>query len=116
MTLIESMMEPCVMMDKVSTADGMGGFAYTWVEGAEFSATIIKQSSPEVMAAEMNGANEQFTIVVFGNVTLEYHDVIKRLSDGATFRVLGYTRDTKPPKESTYQYAKVSAERWEIPT
>ena len=52
MTLIDSMMEKCAMLDKTSRPDGMGGFTYVWTDGAEFEATIIKMSSPAVTVAE----------------------------------------------------------------
>ena len=115
MTLIEGMMESCVMMDKTSAPDGMGGFTYKWVDGAEFSATFIKASSPEITLAEMQGASEQYTVVTYSNVTLDYHDVFKRTSDNAVFRVTGFNRDAEAPEVSSIQISKVTAERWTIP-
>ena len=115
MNLLESMMEKCVMLDKVSVQDGLGGFDYVWNEGAEFDAVIIKTSSPEIMAAEINGAKEQYNVVVRIGVALDYHDVFKRMSDDAVFRVTGYTHDNETPAASTVQITKVTAERWEIP-
>ena len=115
MTLLDSMMEKCVTMDKVSRSDDMGGFYYVWTDGAEFEATIIKNSSPEVIVAEQQGVNEQYNVVVRSGVPLDFHDVFKRLRDGATFRVTGYARDSEAPAASTIQIAKVTAERWVIP-
>lgn len=115
MTLIDSMMERCVMQDKTSQSDGMGGFSYAWADGAEFDATIIKVSSPTITVAEQQGVNEQYNVVVHSNVMLDYHDVFKRISDGATFRVTGYSRDSEAPAASTVKIAKVTAERWSIP-
>ena len=116
MTLLDSMMDHCIMIDKVSRSDGMGGFEYVWTEGAQFDATIIKLSSPAVTVAEMQGASEQYSVVVHAGVPLDFHDVFKRIKDGVTFRVTGYVRDTEAPKASTVQIAKVSAERWTIPS
>lgn len=116
MSLLDSMMESCVMMDKTSVSDGLGGFTYTWKEGAAFNATIIKQSSPTITVAEQQGVSEQYTIVVQSGVTLDFHDVFKRVSDNATFRVTGYARDSEAPAASTVQIAKVTAERWVIPS
>lgn len=115
MSLIDSMMEQCVMLDKTSAPDGMGGFIYTWVEGAPFEATIIKQSSPTVIVAEQQGINEQYLVVVRTGIPLDFHDVFRRVSDGATFRVTGDARDSEAPKASTVQIAKVTAERWVVP-
>ena len=116
MTLIDSMMERCVMQDKTSLPDGMGGFSYAWTDGAEFDATIIKISSPAITVAEQQGVSEQYNVVVKSGVPLDFHDVFKRKSDGATFRVTGYSRDSEAPAASTVKIAKVTAERWVIPT
>lgn len=115
MSLLDSMMERCRMMDKVSRLDGMGGFYYEWTEGAEFDATIIKMGSPTITVAEQQGVSEQYNVVVPSGVPLDFHDVFKRVSDGATFRVTGHSRDSDAPEASTVQIAKVTAERWVIP-
>ena len=115
MNRLESMMDSCVMLDKTSRSDGMGGFDYVWTEGATFEATIIKLSNPAVTVAEMQGASEQYSVVVHAGVPLDFHDVFRRVRDGAIFRVTGYARDSEAPKASTKQIAKVNAERWALP-
>lgn len=112
MNLIESMMEKCVMMDKTSVSDTLGGFSYTWTDGAEFDAAVIKDKSPVVTLAEVQDANEQYTVVTRESVALDFHDVFRRLSDGAVFRVTGYARDTQAPAMNTVKIVKVTAERW----
>ena len=116
MSLLDSMMEECVLMDKVSVSDGMGGFYYTWTDGAKFSATIIKQGSPIVTVAEQQGVNEQYNVITPTGAALDFHDVFRRVSDGAIFRVTGRIRDTQAPAASSVQIAKVTAERWVIPS
>ena len=116
MNLLESMMERCVILNKTSVPDGMGGFWYEWVDGAEFEATIIKMSAPSIVVAEQQGISEMYNVVARSGIPLSFHDVFKRLSDGATFRVTDDARDTQAPQASTIQIAKVTAERWEIPS
>ena len=116
MSLLDSMMDQCMMLDKVSVSDGMGGFTWTWTEGATYSATIVKNGDAETRVAEVNGAAEQFTVIVNRGITLEYHDVFKRLRDNSVFRVTGRTMDNEAPDASTVQIAKVQAERWSIPS
>ena len=115
MNLLDSMMEDCVLIDKTSVSDGMGGFDYVWSDGASFSATIIKNGSPIVTVAEQQGVSEQYTVVTPTGASLDFHDVFRRVSDGAVFRVTGRIRDTQAPAASTVQIAKTTAERWEIP-
>lgn len=112
MNLLDTMKESCVMMNKTTLPDGMGGFIPTWVEGAAFDAVIRKDSAPEVRVAEQQDVNEMFTVIVAKSVPLEYHDVFKRLSDDAVFRMTSSVRDDAAPSPSTVQIAKGTAERW----
>lgn len=112
MSLLDTMKERCVMMDKTTVADGLGGYTVAWVEGAAFEAVIRKDSAPEIRVAEQQGVNEQFTVVVARGVPLEFHDVFKRVSDGSIFRLTSNTKDAAAPPPSTVQIAKATAERW----
>lgn len=116
MNLLESMMSACVMMDRTTVKDGMGGFIYSWVDGAEFKAYVRKESAPEITVAEQTGAKEMFTVVVPMTVTLVYHDVFKRLSDGAIFRLTSNTKDGETSKTAStpVQVARANCERWEL--
>lgn len=112
MNLIESAMEPCVMMDKTSVSDGMGGFTNAWVEGAIFDAFVRKESAPEIRVAEKDGAKEMFTVVVRKTVSLQYNDVFKRLRDEAIFRMTSNTQDGETLAASGVPIAKADCERW----
>ena len=116
MNLLEGMMDACVMMDKTTVSDGMGGIVSVWVEGAEFAAYVRKESAPEIIVAEQTGAKEMFTVVVPLTVSLEYHDVFKRVRDGAIFRLTSNTRDGETSKTAStpVQVAKANCERWEL--
>lgn len=112
--LLDAMKDACVMMDKTTVGDGMGGFTTQWVEGATFDAVIRKDSAPEQVVAQQQGVNEMFTVIVERTVPLEYHDVFKRLSDGAIFRLTSNTKDATAPAMSTARIAKATAERWAL--
>lgn len=115
MSLIDTMMEACVMVDKTTTPDGLGGFTRAWVDGANFRATIIKSSDIETREAQKQGLTEVYTVVTPKGTRLEYHDVFRRVSDGAIFRVTADNRDNEAPAQSTVQIGKVAAERWVLP-
>ena len=112
--LIDAFKEDCVMLDKVTVPDGLGGFSYSWVESAEFKAAIVKDNSLEAKLAEKQGVTELYTVTVGKNLPLQYHDVFRRVSDGAVFRVTSNVTDSKTPTVATFQFGQVSAERWEI--
>lgn len=112
MSLLDTMKDACVMMDKTTVNDGLGGFKLTWVEGAHFDAVIRKDTTPEEIVAQQQGAAETFTVIVDKSVPLAYADVFKRLSDGAIFRLTSNTKDAAAPSPSTVPIAKATAERW----
>lgn len=116
MNLLESMMEPCVMMDKTSVSDGAGGFSSAWVEGAEFNAFVRKETAPEIIVAEKEGAKETFTVVVKKGIPLDYHDVFRRVSDGAIFRLTSSVLDDAAPESAStpVKIAKAGCERWAL--
>lgn len=116
MNLIESMMEPFVYLNRVKVDDPVGGYKDEYQEGIKFDAAVIKNTTTQAVIAEKNGISEIFTIVVNKTLSLEYHDVIKRLSDGAIFRVTSNAVDSTAPVASTVPIAKVTAERWVLPT
>lgn len=114
MNLLDTMMDECVMLDKSTVSDGMGGFVPTWVEGATFKAFVRKESAPEITVAEQQGVKEVFTVVVPKGVPLEYHDVFRRLSDNAVFRLTSNVADDMAPNASTVPIAKANCERWAL--
>lgn len=114
MSLLDIMKEACVMVDKTTVPDGLGGFTRQWVDGAKFQAVIKKDNSTEALLAEKQGVTEVYTVVVQKGTQLDYHDVFRRLSDGAVFRVTSNITDNEAPTASTVQIAKVTAERWEL--
>ena len=110
------MMENCRILNHVRTDDDFGGYTDVWTDGATFRAAIAKNGSPEQLVAEQQGVAEQFTVVVDQDFVLDYHDVFRRLSDGSIFRVTSRTVDSTAHPASTVKIAKITAERWVLPT
>ena len=110
--LYETMMDDCVMMNKSSVPDMIGGFSNEWVDGAAFRAAIVKNSTLQAKIAEKEGGTELYTVTFAKSLPLAFHDVFKRTSDGAVFRVTSNVTDSKTPNVSTFQFGQVSAERW----
>lgn len=115
MTLLDSMMDDCVLLDRITSSDGVLGIISTWQDGASFKATIVKDSSTEAKLAEKQGVTEVYTVVTAKGSGLNYHDVFRRVSDGQVFRVTSNQADSEAPAASSVQIGKVSAERWVLP-
>lgn len=114
--LFEDMFEECTLIDKRSVPDGMGGNTKEWVDGATFRAAVSKDNTLAARVAEKQGVTEVYTITVYKGVTLEYHDVFRRSSDGLTYRVTSNIKDSETPSRASFQIAQVTAERWDLPS
>ena len=114
--LIDCVMVPCVFMVTERTPDGSGGYTHTWKEGNTFDAAIIRDTSTEARIAEASGTVEMYTVTVSRSVHLEYHAVIKRLSDGKTFRITSDNAEKKTPVCTSLDMAQSTAEAWRLTT
>lgn len=114
MSLIDVFMTDCVMMYKVPVADGIGGFVHEWHDGAPFQAAIVKDNTLDARVAEKEGVTELYTVTFDKNLPIEFHDVFKRLDDGAVFRATSNVTDSRTPSVATFQFGQVSAERWKL--
>ena len=115
LNLLTQMMEDCCILNRTRTDDAFGGYIEAWADGATFKAAIAKNMSAEQQIAEKEGITESFTVVVADTFSLDYHDVFKRMSDNAIFRVTSKTADSTAHPSSTVRIAKVTAERWVLP-
>lgn len=115
MSLLSSAMEKCIMIDKQSIADGYGGRITSWVEGAEFQAAIVLDSSIEARVAEKQGVTALYTITTQKNMNLQYHEVFKRVRDNKIFRVTSDGDDKLTPASANLNMRQVTAEEWELP-
>ena len=115
MSLLSEAMEKCVMVDRQTTSDGYGGFIATWVDGAGIDAAIVLDSSMEARIAEKQGVTALYTITTKKNVNLQYHDVLRRKSDGKIFRVTSDGDDKHTPDSASLNMRQVTAEEWVLP-
>lgn len=114
MNLIENMMEMCVIMNKSKVSDGEGGFNTEWTEGAELLVAITHDTSINALRAEKEGVTSTYTLTTYKENALDYHDVIKRKSDGKILRVTSDAGDKVSPAISSLNMAQVTAEKWEL--
>lgn len=112
MSLLSDAMTDVALLDKVRTSDGEGGFIENWIDSVIFKAAITFDTSMESRVAEKQGVSSRYTVTTIKNAKLEYHDVIKRLSDGKVFRITSDGDDKQTPKSATFQFLQVTAEEW----
>lgn len=114
MSLLSEAMEKCVMLDKVTEADGYGGYNVVWADGAEFLAAIVFDTSIEARVAEQQGVTSRYTVTVGRELMLEYHDVFRRVRDGKIFRVTSDGDDKFTPASTALNMRQVTAEEWAL--
>ena len=112
MSLLNQAMTDVVLMDKRRKPDGEGGFITDWIESVIFQAAITFDTSMESRIGEKQGVTSRYTVTTNKSAKLDYHDVIKRLSDGKVFRITSDGDDKQTPKSASFQFLQVTAEEW----
>lgn len=112
MSLLNQAMTDVVLMDKRREPDGEGGFITDWIESVIFQAAITFDTSMESRIAEKQGVSSRYTVTTNKSAKLDYHDIIKRLSDGKIFRITSDGDDKQTPKSASFQFLQVTAEEW----
>lgn len=110
MSLLEKNMTKCVLMQQTSTLDEYGGSRKSWTYGVNFYAAIVLDSSSQTMSSTVFRPSDTYTVTTRKDITLKYHDVFKRLSDGRMFRATSDGTDRITPVGSVLDMRQVSAE------
>lgn len=116
MSLLDEAMTKCVLLNKVTTADGYGGYIATWTDGAEFDCAVVLDTSMQARAAEKQGVTELYTVTTKKVMNLQYHDVFRRVRDGKIFRVTSDGDDKYTPASAGLNMRQVSAEEFTLPS
>ena len=112
MSLLSDAMTTCVILNKQTEADGYGGYITTWVDGAEFQAAIVLDTSMQARIGEKQGVTALYTITTTKALNLQYHDVFRRVEDGKIFRITSDGDDKKTPASAGFNMRQVSAEEF----
>lgn len=113
--LIERQMTACARLTRKSEPDGLGGFATRWTRGERFFAAVIPERSDERREAHKEGVRETYTVTTPEGVGLRFHDAFVRERDGAVFRAVTNSRDSRPPGCATFCFEQARAQRWTPP-
>ena len=112
MSLLDEALETCVMMDKTTQPDGYGGYISTYKDGVEFKAAITFDTSMEARVGGKQGVTSLYTVTTSKSMTLEYHDVFRRMRDGKVFRVTSDGDDKYTPASSPLDMRQVTCEEF----
>jgi len=115
MSLIEEMMETCILVNETKVSDGEGGWRIAYSNGPTIKAAITNDTSIQARTAESQGVTSTYTITTTRLNKLGFHWIIKRQSDGKTFRVTSEPTDKMSPGVSSLDISQVTAESWKLP-
>lgn len=115
MSLLDEFYSDFTLITKTFEPDGYGGTTTSWVESGTFKAAVVLDNSIEARVGEVQGVTAVYTVTTPRDITLEYHDVIKRTKDGKIFRVTSDGDDKYTPDSATLNMRQVSAEEWKLP-
>lgn len=116
MSLIDEMMEPFCVMQKDATPDGAGGNTAVWTEGAPFDAAVTTRQSVVQRIGDKPTLYTTLSLYAPRDIGLKTHDVIKRLSDGATFRLKGNSNNMRTPESASFSFSVTEVEEWGLVT
>lgn len=112
MSLLSDAMEKCIFLNKTKVPDGYGGSIDTYTDGVEFDAAIVFDTSIEARVGEKQGVTSLYTVTTSRGITLEYHDVFRRVRDSKVFRVTSDGDDKYTPASTTLDMRQVTAEEF----
>lgn len=115
MSLLDDAFENFVILNKITSSDGYGGIDTTWTEGAVIQGAIVYDGSTQMKIAQAMGVTSAYTLTVRKGLEFDYHDVIRRQSDGKVFRITSNSDELKTPKSAGLNMLQYSAEEWTLP-
>lgn len=115
MSLLDEAMEDFTVLNKSVVNDGYGGTVTQWTDGATIKGAIVFDSSAAMQVAQAMGVTGVYTLTVRKDITLDFHDVIRRDRDGQIFRLTTNSDDLKTPASAALNMRQYSAEIWSLP-
>lgn len=115
MNLVLDSMRKCELLVVTEVSDGEGGNTNTYTASQTFLASVTTVNRSQEKSAEKMVPKSTYNITTPRDVTLKYHDIIRRVDDGKVFRITSNGDDMKTPATSTLKFTQVTGEEWELP-
>ena len=114
MSLLSEAFTDFVIVNKSIVDDGYGGTNTVWTDGATIQGAMVHDSDLESRVAEVMTSKNLYTFTVSKSIELDYHTVLKRVSDNKIFRLTSNSDDKKTPPSATLDMRQYSAEEFEL--
>lgn len=114
MSLLSDAFTNFIIINKSIVDDGYGGTKTVWTEGATIQGAIVHNTDLESQVAQVMVSKNLYTLTVRKELELDYHTVIRRLSDNKIFRLTSNSDDYKTPPSASLNMRQYSAEEWQL--
>lgn len=109
--MLQDYFEEFILLERTQAEDGLGGNDENWAEGIRFRGAVTQVVGKEAAPAGLTALKTVPMLLHEWDVTLSQDDRIRRLSDGAEFRVAGRSGDMRTPAISGMAFCQVPVER-----
>lgn len=113
-TLLDEFTAEFVILTATCMNDGEGGQKTVYSESSPFLAVIRHNRTQPATKAEQESTVSSYTIVTRKSVILNFHMIVKRVSDDACFRITSDCSNV-PPSFSSIDMRSASAEKIILP-
>lgn len=101
-------------LEKSREPNGLGGFEEVYREGAEFTGSLIKDTSATVLIAEKEGFTVVYTLTVSLDVPLSEGNLFKSVETGDVYKITSRPKEKQTPTMATFQFQNFSAELYSL--
>ncbi len=109
--MLQDYFEDFTLLERTQAPDGLGGHTVTWAEGVAFRGGVTQVVGRETDSAGLLALKTTPMLLHEWDVTLSQGDRIRRLRDGAEFRVAGRSDDMRTPLLAGMAFCQVPVER-----
>lgn len=116
MSLLDEALDEYIIVNTLIVDDGLGSIITTYSDGARIKGAMRFDVSQEARTGQALGVTSTYTFITTKNINLQYHNIIRRLSDGKVFRITSDGDDSFTPKSANLDMRLVTCEEWSIPS
>lgn len=109
--MLQDYFENFVLLERTQTPDDLGGIREAWSDGVTFRGGITHVVGKETFPAGLLALKTLPMLLHEWDVTLVQDDRVRRVRDGAEFRVIGQSSDMRTPMLSGLAFGQVPVER-----
>lgn len=109
--MISDYYEDFVLLGRVEKSDGMGGVTAAWSEDTGFRGGLTSVSGVEIIPGGVSMVKETPVLCHESGVSLHLNDCVKRVRDGARYRVVSDSDEMRTPARAGFSFAQVKVER-----